>query len=163
MKVLGGEIRKKMKIAKLVAMGLIAAFVLAGTGYAAAQNNYMSEESKNVESGMDAAERGVVKTVTLPPGISDYYLELGGCYPKDYDTFKLSVTKDCKVYFEQEDCCITGDTMCFGTGMKRKVCATSPDIATASVFVKAGKYTVYSAYTDCPGGFPAGYWMTISA
>lgn len=151
-----------MKIAKLVAMGLIAAFVLAGTGYAAAQNN-LPEESKNAEPGMDVDARGTTVTVTLPPGISDYYLTLYDTYPGDYDTFKLAVTTDCTVYFAQKDCCIMGDTMCFGTSLKRKVCATSPDIGTAKVSLKAGKYTVYSAYMDCPGGFPAGYYMTISA
>lgn len=100
---------------------------------------------------------------TMYPGASYYNSStLYADAPADYDTYVMTVTETTTVTIEVEDCCIMGDTICGSAivrGKRRTLCATSPDTVIVTKTLPPGTYEFNVGYQDCPGGYPAGYYV----
>ena len=102
-----------------------------------------------------------------PGDYIDSWSDLYDHAPADFDIFIFILTGTGSWAMEVEDCCIMGDTM-VGVGKVAKTSvsgtATSPatfNLGPVSVDGR-GFGIVLVGYTDCPGGFPAGYYFYIS-
>ncbi len=102
-----------------------------------------------------------------PDGYYENVADLADVYPADYATYYMTITEATKVCIEVADGFIQGDTICLAGArfsILRK-CSTSPD---SSVYctkrrLSPGTYAFRALYTDCPGGFPAGYYVYVTA
>jgi hypothetical protein len=86
--------------------------------------------------------------------------------PCDYDTYQMTITAGTKVHIHILDCCVQGDNICLALGRSRPLaCAASPNsVEVNSIMLAPGTYTFYIAYSPPdPGGFPAGYDMSVTA
>ncbi len=102
-----------------------------------------------------------------PGGYYENVANLADVYPNDYDTYYMTITEATKVCIEVVDCCQMGDTMCLA-GARFSIftkCATSPGnpIYCTRRRLSPGTYAFRAFYTDCPGGFPAGYYVYVTA
>lgn len=151
----GGERKMKLRT-QIMILVLCAASLVAMAGITAASN---------VANAADAAQEigGSTYSFSMYPGGSYYQSSgLSADAPADYDTWVMTVTQRCTVTVEVIDCCLMGDTMVLKAGRKL-LHATSPATIVASKTLNPGTYTFYTGYADCPGGYPAGYSIEVSA
>lgn len=128
---------------------------MAGTGMAMAAG-----ENAAVSDGLVG---GSTYSFSIGPGGSYSEIhDLSADAPADYDTWRMTVTSTCTVTVTVEDLFITGDTIALKAG-GRILSATSPDAITVSKTLPPGTYTFYTGYLDCPGGYPAGYGVSVTA
>jgi hypothetical protein len=135
---------------KRVLVALVAvAFVASALGAAPAAN------------APAGAAKGQTFAVTVSPGSQwGTTSTLYDLFPADYDIVQLSAPSPTPVTVVVEDCCIMGDTMAAGRPGKAFF-ATSPDVISVSFGPFQGSLGFACAYIDCPGGFPAGYYLYI--
>ena len=136
---------------KRVLVAVVAvAFVASALGAAPASNSL-------------GAAKGQTFSVTVSPGSQwSAVSDLAAMFPSDYDTVTLSVASATPITVIVEDCCIMGDTMAAGRPGKAFF-ATSPDVISVSFGPWGpGTLSFACAYIDCPGGFPAGYYIYVN-
>ena len=144
-----------MKNAKAIALGICAVLLIASAGMAMAAG-----ENAAVSDGIVGGS-----TYTFSIGSGGSYSQYPTLYadaPQDYDTWVMTVTNTCTVTVEVKDLYITGDTIALKAGGILKT-ATSPDAIIVSKRLSPGTYTFYTGYLDCPGGYPAGYGVSVTA
>jgi hypothetical protein len=105
-----------------------------------------------------------------PGDYIDTYNNLDAAIPADYDLAIFVLVGSGTFSQYVEDCCIMGDTMIdvgividpSGRNIIRDTC-TSPDTCNLTWNVSGFAIIIkIMGYTDCPGGFPAGYYWGAS-
>jgi len=155
--------KKKMKSTKAMVLSICAVLLvaMAGAGMAVAADENAGVVSDTGNS--DGSVGGSTYSFSMGPGGS-YSKEstLHADAPADYDTWKMTVKETCTVTVVVKDLYITGDTIALKAG-KKIYDATSPDAIKVSKTLAPGTYTFYTGYLDCPGGYGAGYGVTVTA
>jgi hypothetical protein len=86
--------------------------------------------------------------------------------PCDFDIYHMTITAATSVRIRILDCCILGDNICLARPPGTIVeCAASPDFVDVTTPVlQPGTYDFYVGYRPpTPGGFPAGYDISVTA
>ena len=85
--------------------------------------------------------------------------------PCDFDQYNMTITATTSVHISILDCCILGDNICLAVGTRVIDCAISPDsVEVDTPMLSPGTYSFRIGYRPpTPGGFPAGYDMSVTA
>lgn len=111
----------------------------------------------------DAKKRGATIPFDVSPGsIYTSSSSLSATFPADKDTYLMTVLEQTTISITVNDCCVTGDTICFGTSVQQRKCGVSPSFPTHTVTLSPGTYTFYVAYQNVSTGFPAGYTIEVT-
>ena len=85
--------------------------------------------------------------------------------PCDFDQYDMTITATTSVHIHILDCCIQGDNICLAVGTHVIQCAASPaSVEVDTPVLSPGTYSFRIGYRPpTPGGFPAGYDMSVTA
>lgn len=152
-----------MKSRKAIALGICAVLLVAmagaGIAIAADENAGVVSDTGNSDGSVG---RSTYSFAMGPGGSYSKESTLRADAPKDYDTWVMTVKENCTVTVVAKDLYTMGDTIGLKAG-KKIYDATSPDAIKVSATLEPGTYKFYTGYLDCPGGYPAGYSVTVTA
>lgn len=149
----------------------LAVLALTGAARAGGPDLGLLERIEDGDRGSNAppgpTEAATFSFTLEPGGFYENSSTLGALAPGDFDTYLITVTQTVDLELELEDCCESGDTLCFAriNPMSNPVCATSPQILLRSFAdVPPGTYRIGVGYTTPHSGvFPSGYTLRARA